>query len=288
MVSVQYERVLDSAQFSKHDLSSFRSKQCTGAPLSVDLKRRILAQWPGGLQDAFGMSELGALCILDAAAHPDKLHTVGRPAKGSEVRIIDGEGREVPQGATGEVVGRTPSMMTGYHRQRELSGQAEWHDARGERFLRTGDLGYLDVDGFLVLVGRQKDVIISGGFNIYPSDIEAVLLSHPAVSEAVVVGVPSQRWGESPAAFVVLRDGAQAGNHAGMDQRARRQDPAPRRPAGDGRPAAQRRRQGGPAGAARQLQSSSFMLRRLLIAAHLAFSRTMTWRKSSVPRPLTS
>ena len=96
-------------------------------------------------------------------------------------------------------------MMAGYHGQPAKTADAEWFDASGKRFIRTGDVGRFDDDGFLMLVDRRKDMIISGGFNLYPSDLEAVLREHPAVADAAVVGVPSERWGETPAAWVVAR-----------------------------------------------------------------------------------
>ncbi len=99
-------------------------------------------------------------------------------------------------------------MMVGYHRQPEKTREAEWFDPQGKRFIRTGDIGRFDADGFLTLFDRRKDMIISGGFNIYPSDLEAVLRDHPAVHDASVVGLPSVEWGETPAAFVVLKAGA--------------------------------------------------------------------------------
>ena len=98
--------------------------------------------------------------------------------------------------------------MGGYHNLPEKTREAEWHDDEGRRFIRTGDIGRFDEDGFLILLDRSKDVIISGGFNIYPSDIEAELVQHQAVVEAAVVGVASERWGETPVAFVALRQGA--------------------------------------------------------------------------------
>jgi len=153
----------------------------------------------------YGLTEGGGTFILDCHLHPDKLHTVGKPAPGHDVRLIDDEGREVPRGEAGEVVGHSATMMTCYRNQPELTREAEWFDPQGKRFLRTGDIGRFDGDGFLVLVDRKKDMIISGGFNIYPSDLEEVLKQHPDVAEASVVGVPSIRWGETPVAFVVLR-----------------------------------------------------------------------------------
>ena len=95
--------------------------------------------------------------------------------------------------------------MTGYHNQPAKTAEAEWRDADGRRFIRTGDIGRFDEDGFLILMDRKKDMIISGGFNVYPSDLEAVLRTHPDVAEAAVVGVPSERWGETPVAFIVTR-----------------------------------------------------------------------------------
>jgi acyl-CoA synthetase (AMP-forming)/AMP-acid ligase II len=119
--------------------------------------------------------------------------------------LIDEEGRELPPGSTGEVVGHSEGIMTGYHNQPAKTAEAEWADSTGRRFIRTGDIGRFDEDGFLILMDRKKDMIISGGFNVYPSDLEAVLRQHPGVAEAAVVGVPSERWGETPVAFVVPR-----------------------------------------------------------------------------------
>ena len=135
---------------------------------------------------------------------------MGQPAEGSDIRLIDEEGNELPRGNTevaGEVVGHSAGMMTGYHRQPEKTREAEWFDAAGKRFIRTGDIGRFDAEGFLTLFDRKKDMIISGGFNIYPSDLETVLRGHAAVADVAVVGVPSEQWGETPVAFVVRREG---------------------------------------------------------------------------------
>ena len=208
LVPVQYQRLMASPRFGAHDLSSFRMKFCTSAPFAAALKADVVARWPGGLVEFYGMTEGGGTCILAAHENPTKLHTVGRPSEGHDIRVIDEEGHELPAGATGEVVGHSAGMMAGYHGQPEKTAEAEWFDATGKRFIRTGDVGRFDDDGFLVLVDRRKDMIISGGFNLYPSDLEAVLRAHPAVAEAAVAGVPSERWGETPAAWVVARAGA--------------------------------------------------------------------------------
>jgi long-chain acyl-CoA synthetase len=199
---------MDLPDFDKYDLSSFRMKYCTSAPFSAALKARVLERWPGGLIEYYGMTEGGGTCVLLCHQYPDKLHTVGKPAPGHDIRLIDDSGNEVPPGEAGEVVGRSPvSMMSGYHNQPGKTADAIWIDPQGNRFIRTGDVGRFDADGFLTLLDRKKDMIISGGFNIYPSDLEAVLRQHPAVTDAAVVGVPSVRWGETPIAFAVRAAG---------------------------------------------------------------------------------
>ena len=169
-----------------------------------------MKRWPGALVEYYGMTEGGASCGLAAHEHPDKLHTVGRPLPGHEMKLIDDDGREVAPGETGEVVGRSPAMMNGYHGRADATRDAEWFDADGRRFIRHGDVGRFDADGFLILMDRKKDMIISGGFNIYPSDLEAVLAQHPDVADGTVVGAPSEAWGETPVGFYVPRDGTTA------------------------------------------------------------------------------
>jgi len=210
LVPVQYRRLMDHPDFDRFDLRSYRMKFCTSAPFAAALKADILRRWPGGLIEYYGMTEGGGTCQLLAHEFPDKLHTVGTPVPGHDIRLIDERGREVPPGEIGEVVGRSAAMMKGYFNQPGKTAEAEWYDAAGNRFIRTGDVGRFDADGFLTLLDRRKDMIISGGFNIYPSDLEAVLFQHPAVRDGAVVGVPSPEWGETPVAFVVLRPDATA------------------------------------------------------------------------------
>jgi long-chain acyl-CoA synthetase len=207
LVPVQYQRIMALPDFDRHDLSSFRFKFCTSAPFAAALKADVVARWPGGLIEFYGMTEGGGTCILAAHEHPTKLHTVGQPAQGHDIRLIDDEGRELPSGETGEVVGHSGGMMLGYHSQPAKTAEAEWFDPAGKRFIRTGDVGRFDADGFLTLLDRKKDLVISGGFNIYPSDLEAVLREHAAVADVAVTGVPSVQWGETPVAFVVRRAG---------------------------------------------------------------------------------
>ena len=212
LVPVQYQRIMAVPQFDAHDLSASHMKFCTSAPFAAALKADVVKRWPGGLIEFYGMTEGGGTCILAAHLHPTKLHTVGQPAPNHDIRLIDDDGIELPSGQigqTGEVVGHSAGMMLGYHRQPAKTREAEWFDASGKRFIRTGDIGHFDADGFLTLMDRKKDMVISGGFNLYPSDLEAVLSEHPAVAEVAVVGVPSIQWGETPIAFVVRRNDAQ-------------------------------------------------------------------------------
>lgn len=207
LVPVQYRRIMERADFDSYDLSSFKMKFSTSAPFSPEIKADVLKRWPGGLIEYYGMTEGGGSCGLVAHEHPDKLHTVGKPLPGHDIRLIDEDGKEVAQGEVGEVVGRSGAMMVGYHNQPGKTSEAEWYSPDGLRFIRTGDVGRFDEDGFLTLMDRKKDMIISGGFNVYPSDLEAEIVKHEGVLEAAVVGVPSDKWGETPVAFVALKPG---------------------------------------------------------------------------------
>jgi long-chain acyl-CoA synthetase len=210
LVPVQYRRIMALEDFATFDLSSFVMKYCTSAPFAATLKADVVARWPGGLVEIYGLTEGGATFLLEAHKYPAKLHTVGLCAPGHVAKVIDEEGQELPQGSVGEVVGRSPAMMTGYNNRPDATKAMHWHDADGNLFYRHGDIGRIDDDGFLTLMDRAKDMIISGGFNIYPSDLEAILLADNRVVEAAVVGMPSEEWGETPVAFVVLKDGADA------------------------------------------------------------------------------
>jgi acyl-CoA synthetase (AMP-forming)/AMP-acid ligase II len=208
LVPVQYERLLAHPAFEHSDMRTFQMKLSTSAPLRAAVKRQILDRWPGGLVEFYGLTEGGGSCSLVAHEFPEKLHTVGRPAAGAKIKIIDEEGKEMPPGSVGEIVGRSAVMMTGYHKRADATQAMHWVDELGELYYRTGDMGRIDEDGFLTLLDRKKDMIISGGFNIYPADLEAVLSRHPLVNDVAVIGVPSKEWGETPLALVVLMPNA--------------------------------------------------------------------------------
>lgn len=208
LVPVQYRRLMQFEHFDDYDLSSMRMKYCTSAPFPADLKAEVLKRMPGGLIEIYGMTEGGVACIFPVHEHPDKLHTVGRPAPGHFLKVLDENGNEVPPGVAGELVGKSPTMMLGYKNQPEKTREGYWIDPTdGSTWQRMGDVGRVDEDGFVELVGRTKDVIISGGFNIFPIDLETELAKDDRVVEAAVVGIPSDQWGETPVGFVVLKPG---------------------------------------------------------------------------------
>ena len=209
LVPVQYRRLMQYEHFDDYDLSAMRMKYCTSAPFPADLKAEVLARMPGGLIEIYGMTEGGVACVFPVHEHPDKLHTVGKPAPGHFLKVVDEQGNEVPPGQPGELIGKSPTMMLGYKNQPEKTREGYWIDPEdGSVWQRMGDIGRLDAEGFVELVGRTKDVIISGGFNIFPVDLENELLKDDRVAEAAVVGVPSDQWGETPVGFVVLKPGA--------------------------------------------------------------------------------
>jgi fatty-acyl-CoA synthase len=156
---------------------------------------------------AYGQTEMsGATTLLKGADSTRKLGSVGTPMLGVELRVVDDELRDRPPGSVGEIVYRGPSVMAGYHGQPEAT-----REAFAGGWFHSGDLARFDEEGYLWLVDRKKDMIVSGGENVYPAEVERVLLDHPAVAEAAVIGIPHAHWVETPLAFVVLRDGAEVG-----------------------------------------------------------------------------
>ena len=208
LVPVQYKRLMEYENFDDYDLSSYWLKYCTSAPFAPALKADVLKRWPGGLVEIYSMTEGGVVCLLQAHEHPDKLHTVGIPWKGSEVFTIDEAGNRLAAGEVGELVGRSATMMSGYQNQPDKTQEGYWFDTDGSVWQRMGDIGRVDADGFVELLGRSKDMIISGGFNIYPVDLESILLGLAEVEEAAVIGMPSDKWGETPVGFVSGARGA--------------------------------------------------------------------------------
>jgi acyl-CoA synthetase (AMP-forming)/AMP-acid ligase II len=201
-VPLQLEKLLAVPNLERHDLSSLDALMCCGSPLAIDIKREFPQRFDCHLIELYGLTE-GLCTILAPEDFERNTESVGKPFLGTDLGIIGEDDREVAPGETGEIVGLSPLLMSGYHGNDAASAEATWTDGQGRRWLRTGDLGRLDADGFLYIVDRKKDMILSGAQNIYPADIEAVMRTHPGIADVAVVGVRSRQWGETPVAVVV-------------------------------------------------------------------------------------
>jgi acyl-CoA synthetase (AMP-forming)/AMP-acid ligase II len=202
MVPSQILAVMNAPNFDPHKLRSLQMLGSVGAPLHREHKERLTTALPNVFYELYGLTE-GVITILDKYDVARKSTSVGISTPFFEMRIVGENGRDLPPGEVGEIVGRSPMLMPGYYGRPDLTSQAIING-----WMHTGDMGYLDEDGFLFLVDRKKDLIISGGVNVYPKDIEEVVVTHPDVVEAAVFGIPSEKWGEAPLGAVVLRSGA--------------------------------------------------------------------------------
>lgn len=197
-----------------HDLTSLRTIAYGGSPIAEAILDRALTALPQvGFLQAYGMTELSPLAtVLPPFFHSpegrgeNKLRSAGRAGLCVELRVVDPDGQPVPTGETGEIVVRGPNVMLGYWHKPEQTAEAV-----RDGWMHTGDAGYLDEDGFLFVVDRIKDMIITGGENVYSAEVENALARHEAVQACAIIGIPSERWGESVHAFVVLVPGASAG-----------------------------------------------------------------------------
>jgi acyl-CoA synthetase (AMP-forming)/AMP-acid ligase II len=206
MVPAQYIAVLAEPALADHDPSSLQVMLCAGSPLRRDTKRAVIRAFGDKLHELYGFSE-GFATMLKPGAPESKFDTVGTPVLGFELRILDDAGRALPRGETGEIAGYGAGLMKEYHQRPDATAELIWRDERGRSFIRSGDIGRLDADGYLTIVDRKKDMIISGGFNVFPTDLEAVIGAHPAVLDVTVIGVPHDKWGETPLALVIRRAG---------------------------------------------------------------------------------
>jgi len=209
MVPSQVMMVLAEPGLAAADLSSLEVMLCAGSPLRRDTKRDLIERMGDRLIELYGFSE-GFATMLKPGQHEAKFESVGTPVLGFELRILDDEGNELPRGEVGEIAGYGAGMMKEYYRKPAQTEALIWRDERGRTFVRSGDVGVLDADGFLKIVDRKKDMIISGGFNVFPADLEEVIGRHEAVLDVTVIGVPHPRWGETPLALVIPRPGFQA------------------------------------------------------------------------------
>ena len=201
MVPSQIVAVMHASNFTGSKLQSLRMLCSVGAPWHREHKEKLLPLLPDSLYELYGLTE-GFITVLDSKDFARKIDSVGTPIPFGEMRIVGDDGRDLGAGEVGEIVGRSPLMMPGYYKRPDLTAQAI-----KDGWLFTGDVGMADADGFLHLVDRKKDMIISGGVNVFPKDIEEVAVQHDAVREVAVFGVPNDKWGESPLAAVVLKSG---------------------------------------------------------------------------------
>jgi long-chain acyl-CoA synthetase len=206
-VPTMYWALLQYARASKADVSraaaSLRVCASGGAPMPVEVLRDFERTFNARVLEGYGLSETSPVAAFNQLQRPSRPGTVGFPVFGVEIRCVDEHDTVVAAGERGEVVMRGPNVMKGYYDRPEATAEA----MRGGWF-RTGDIGQFDADGYLAIVDRKKDMILRGGFNVYPREIEEVLTTHPAVALAAVVGVPDERLGEEVKAFIVLRPGA--------------------------------------------------------------------------------
>jgi long-chain acyl-CoA synthetase len=204
-VPTMYVYLLHYPDAGRFDTSSMRSWGSGAAPLPLEIVEPFEAKFGGRLMEGYGLTEASPVVSAHRLSGVRKLGSVGQPIPGVQVAILDDEDRPVPAGELGEICVRGPNVMLGYYRLPEETARTLRHG-----WLHTGDVGRLDADNFLYVVERKKDLIIRGGFNIYPREVEEILYAHPAVAEAAVIGMPDPVMGEEVLAFVVRKPGAEA------------------------------------------------------------------------------
>jgi long-chain acyl-CoA synthetase len=211
-VPTMYQALLDHPTLGKTDFSKLRVCISGGAPLPAELKAKFEAATGATLIEGYGLSESSGVVSANPYEAAGKPGTIGQPLPATEVRLVDKENplHPAPAGEPGEIVIAGPQIMKGYWNRPDADEGVFVTDAEGRRWLRTGDVGQIDADGFVAIVDRLKDMIAVGGFKVFPSQIEDVLYKHPAVKEALVIGVPDPYRGEQPRAYVTLNDGAKA------------------------------------------------------------------------------
>lgn len=211
--------LLDTPGCREADFSSLDLILYGAGAMPYELMLRVLEVFPCRFTSAFGMTETnGGVTNLSPDDHVGPraealLKSCGRPATGVEIRIVDEAGQDVPQGTVGQILVRSEQVTAGYYRLPEETGKL-FQDGN---WLRTGDAGYFDPDGYLYVSDRLKDMIVSGSLKIFPREVEEVMLEHPAVSDVAIIGVPDVKWREVPKAFVVLRSGQTATEQELMD-----------------------------------------------------------------------
>jgi len=206
-VPTMYQALLDHPDLARTDFSSLRTCVSGGAPLPAPVKRQFEEKTGARLIEGYGLTETAGVVTTNPYEGVDRSGTIGQPLPGTRLRLLDKEDptRDAPPGEPGELVVNGPQVMLGYWNRPEAAASA-FAEIDGERWLRTGDIAVIEPDGFVRIVDRSKDMIAVGGFKVFPSQVEAVLLQHAAVKEALVIGVSDSYRGEVPRAFVTLHE----------------------------------------------------------------------------------
>lgn len=186
-------------------LSNFESAITAGSPMMDATKDEIRRLTNDALYELWGLTE-GVATIIDPIDMAQYPRSVGRPMLGCDIRLIDKQGHDVTFDGVGEIVGYSSGALSGYWNRDDANNDLHWESQDGRMYIRTGDIGEFNDEGFLTLRGRLKDMIVSGGLNVYPVDIETVIASHSSVRDTAVVGIEDEKWGETPIAFVILTE----------------------------------------------------------------------------------
>jgi len=201
-VSSQLEMILQILGSKEVDLSSLRCIVSSSALLKNDIKKRLIEAMRCDFHECYGASEVGIVSNLSPEDSSNKLHTVGKAAPGVLIKIVDSNRNPVATGEIGEIVCKSPMRFSRYYKNEQATRQS-----MSDGYFFTGDMGYLDEDSYLVFSGRKKEIIITGGINVYPTDVEAVLNEHPRIKECTVIGVDDKRFGEAVLALIVSTEG---------------------------------------------------------------------------------
>jgi long-chain acyl-CoA synthetase len=203
-VPTMYSALLHHADCGRYDVSSLKFCVSGGAALPVEVLRQFEETFGCTVLEGYGLSETSPVASFNHRGRPRKAGSVGTPIAGVEMKVVDDHGRDLSVGEVGEIVIRGHNVMKGYWNNPQATADA----IDGDGWFRTGDMARMDEDGYFFIVDRKKDVIIRGGYNVYPREIEDVLYEHPAVREAAVIGVPHDELGEEVAAVVALKPGS--------------------------------------------------------------------------------
>jgi long-chain acyl-CoA synthetase len=209
-VPTMYVAINNFPDIKKYDLSSIKGCNSGGAPLPIEVKQQFEKLTGGKLIEGYGLSESSPVLSSNPLVGENRTGSIGVPFPDTEIRVVDENGNPVPTGEVGELIARGPQVMKGYWNRPEENAKTLKTDADGQAWLYTGDMARMDEDGYLYIADRKKELILVGGYNVFPREVEEVLYEHPKVQEAVVAGIKDKYMGESVKAFIILREGETA------------------------------------------------------------------------------